>query len=507
MTTIKWSAVASGGVGSRVFEFTVTDGKEEKRVQEGPSPSLNWRPGAAGTYMVKVAVRDSLGNRVESGWSQGYEVAPPLVVETPTPDRPAPQAAGMKVVRWSTEAKGGMGPYAFEFILTDGKEEKRGRESQLSFWEWRPEKAGTYKVKAVVRDALGNRAESDWSFQYSISNKLVYTVPIAVLPLENLSGTSAPLKEIRELLVERLKKRGFSILDENILEEFMARHRMRHTGGLEKNTAKAISEEIGAGAVFITSLELYNEKNPPKIALTSRLVSTGDPVFIIWMDSVGMAGDDSPGILDLGLIEEPFVLLENALQSLTGSFAEHLTEENAGDAVEKKRKKFRPKYFYRSLEIDTRSPRTVAVLPFFNQSFRKYAGEIMKLHFVRELTKVENIEVIEPGVVRKELLNYRIIMDDGFSFSQTDVVGGVLNVDLLLAGEVLDYEDYHGPWGTPVVDFSLMLIERKSREVLWSSKSYNKGTDGVYFFDWGKERTASEMASEMARIVGEKFGH
>jgi hypothetical protein len=506
MTTIRWSAVASGGVGPRTFEFWSFDGQEEVGEQKGFSTRWDWTPNKAGTYKVKVVVLDSLGNRVESSWSQGYEVAPPLVVEAPVPDQQSPQAPRLKVIRWSAAASGGVGGHAFEFTVTDGKEENRGQESPSSIWEWRPKKVGTYRMKAVVRDALGNRAESGWSFQYSISNEMVYTVPIAVLPVENLSGSTAPLEKIRELLVERLKKRGFSILDENILEEFMARHRMRHTGGMEKNTARAFVEETGAGAVFITSLELYNDKNPPKIALTSRLVSTGDPVSIIWMDSVGMAGDDAPGILDLGLIENSLVLLGKALQSLSGSFAGYLTDETAGDSPERKRKKFRPKYSYRSPDIDMRSPRTLAVLPFFNESVRKYAGEIMKLHFVRELTKMENIEVIEPGVIRKELLNYRIIMDDGISLSQTDVVGSVLDVDLLLTGEVLDYQDYQGPSGTPVVDFSLMLIERKNREVLWASKSYNKGTDGVYFFDWGRERTASEMASEMARIVGEKFG-
>ena len=65
----------------------------------------------------------------------------------------------------------------------------------------------------------------------------------------------------------------------------------------------------------------------------------------------------------------------------------------------------------------------------------------------------------------------------------------------------MDYQDYQGGDGDPVVDFSLIVIERKRREVGWASKSYNKGTDGVWFFDLGRERTASAMASEMARIV------
>ena len=125
----------------------------------------------------------------------------------------------------------------------------------------------------------------------------------------------------------------------------------------------------------------------------------------------------------------------------------------------------------------------------------------MQLHFVREMVKVDNIEVIEPGVVRKELLDLRIIMEDGVSLAQADVVLDAVNADLLLTGNVMDYQDYKGADCDPVVDFSVAVIERKGREVRWTSKSCNRGTDGVWFFDLGRERTASAMASEMARIV------
>ena len=138
-------------------------------------------------------------------------------------------------------------------------------------------------------------------------------VRVAVLPVENLSGAAAPLKKIRESLTGELKARGFRVLDGNILEEFMAGHRMRHIGGIDGATARALMEQTGAGAVLISSLELYDGTMPPKISLTTRLVSTADPPTVLWMDSAGMAGDDSPGILDLGVIEDPNVLLKKAI--------------------------------------------------------------------------------------------------------------------------------------------------------------------------------------------------
>ena len=50
---------------------------------------------------------------------------------------------------------------------------------------------------------------------------------IAVFPVENLSGTMAPLRDIRGLCISQLKKRGFPILEEEALEMFMERNRIR----------------------------------------------------------------------------------------------------------------------------------------------------------------------------------------------------------------------------------------------------------------------------------------
>jgi TolB-like protein len=144
----------------------------------------------------------------------------------------------------------------------------------------------------------------------------------------------------------------------------------------------------------------------------------------------------------------------------------------------------------------------VAIAPFFNRSERKYAGEIMVLHFIRQLKRFDNFEVIEPAMVRQELLNSRIIMQDGISLADADALFAGLDADLLVSGRVMDYQDYQGALGKPKVDFSSMVIERKSREVVWSSDSHNEGDDGVFLFDRGRVNTAHAMASQMVQRVG-----
>jgi len=349
--------------------------------------------------------------------------------------------------------------------------------------------AGCSRIKAPVTRTTHNSPAIEDNF------------PIAVLPIYNLSATRAPLKDIRESLINRLKKMGVNIIDEEVFERVLAKHRIRYAGGIDLKEAKAFKEDAGAGAVLITSLELYNTVYPPKISLTSRLVSTDNTTSILWMKGIGLAGDDSPGVLGIGLIGNPREISEIAVNRLAASLSEYLSGRQEGTDTTRKRKKFSPKVIYRSPIIDPEKKYRVAVLPFNNVSERKYAGEIIAFQFARQLLPYGNFNVLEPGVVRQALLGLRVIMDDGLSLANADIVFSVVNADLILTGQVLDYQDYEGSTGTPKVDFSALLIERKSREVVWSSKSYNQGDDGVFFFDVGRVNTAHVMASEMASNI------
>jgi len=351
---------------------------------------------------------------------------------------------------------------------------------------------------------------------------------IAVLPVENISGTLAPLNQIRNSLINVLKHQGLRILDEDVIESFMAKHRVRYTGGLDKVTAQSFSMETEAAAVLITSLELYDEYYSPKISLFSRLASTGNNPEILWMDSIGLSGDDSPKLLGLGLISDTQILLNKAIHYLTNSLQVYLAGKKDKYDTKRKRKKiqkvviseypeisderdkveiepakskFSPKIFYRSPVIAPEIQYTVTVAPFLNRSERKNAGKIMSLHFIRNLKELDNFHVIEPGIAREEFLKWRIIMEDGISLANADIIFRMLNADLILTGSVMDYQDYKGSLGKAKVDFSTFLIERKSREVVWTSKSYNSGSDGVVFFDLGKINTAHSMASEMVKAA------
>ena len=123
--------------------------------------------------------------------------------------------------------------------------------------------------------------------------------------------------------------------------------------------------------------------------------------------------------------------------------------------------------------------------------------------FARHLSVFETFSVIDPGTVRQQLLQARIIMDGGISITDADLVASLVDADFVLAGRVHHYRDYEGSEGLTRVDFSTVLIEKASRRVVWSSHSYNDGGDGVLFFGRGRSTTAHAMASQMVRLTTE----
>lgn len=328
---------------------------------------------------------------------------------------------------------------------------------------------------------------------------------IAVMPISNLSGTPAPLQDIRRLLLESLQINGIDLLEEETLEAFITKHRLRYLGGINEGIAQDLRWETGAEAVLITGLELYSEEVPPKIALISRLISTGNSPTILWMDGVGLAGDDSVGLLELSLIKDPQILLRNAVRDLSVSLMGYLSSGEKKIESPEGGLRFWPWTYYRSRIVDQRANHKVAIIPFVDFTETPSAGEIIALHFVKQLSMLAGFSVIEPGVVRQTLLKYRIIQDDGLSDAQADILFSKLNVDLILSGKILDYQDYRGGEGIPKVNFSAMILERKSREIVWACESQHEGDDGVFFFDWGKIHTAYRLASLMVNYALSTF--
>jgi hypothetical protein len=325
---------------------------------------------------------------------------------------------------------------------------------------------------------------------------------VAVLPLHALNPGDFPARRIESLLRYELDRLGLRVVPEPALESFLRKHRIRWTGGLGRETAALFEAELGVDTVLVTSLDDYDEGPPPRIALTSRLVSTGPDPLILWMDASHRAGNQAPGFLELGLVDDPGLVAEKAVRALGDSLARHLEGRELRRPPWGTRGALGPKRESGSSEAVAGAAgdsRRVAVLPFLNESARLYAGEILTLQVVRQLAAAGTVELYEPGVVREVLLQVRLIQEDGLSLAQVDMLQALLPLDVVVTGRVAEYRDSLGEGDLPEVGFSLRVIDAATRQAVWSSVSYNRGRDGVFFFNSGRLYTAHELAFEMTR--------
>ena len=318
---------------------------------------------------------------------------------------------------------------------------------------------------------------------------------ILVLPPENLSVGPLPSREVSYRLDQMVVMAGADVIGGARLDEYLAKYRIRYTGGVDPVAAKAAREDLGADAILTTTVMLWGGA-PPQAALVVRLVSTADIPAVLWMDGYARTGDDSPGFLALQIVNDPQVLQAEAMRTLGGSLEAFLSGEVRGERCPGGGW-WRPRLAYRA-RPDQRQVASVAVLPFVNETRRRGAGEVVALEFARQFANADGFRVVEPGIVRDELLRRRIVMEDGVSLDQARVVSAALDADLVVAGYVFDFED---GGGAPNSNFTAMVIDRKTGRMIWESISHNKGSDSETLFGLRRVSTAPRLTCRMAREV------
>jgi len=319
---------------------------------------------------------------------------------------------------------------------------------------------------------------------------------VALFPVENLTGTQAPVRAILPVLEAELARRGVDVVAGERLAAFLARHRVRYTGGLDAEVARAAREELGVDAVLLTSW-LTRQEGPPRSAFSMRLVSTDPEPKVLWMGGSALSGDQSPGLFNLGLEGDPRIVQARALGAILDDLASFVWSKAPPASACNVAGWYQPRSSY-SAPIDLREPRTVLVLPFVNFVGRRGAGEVVANEFARQFLARPEFRLVEPGLVRKKLLDERVVMENGVSLDQARTVAHALQGELVLAGYVFAFDDSSG---IPQVNVTAMLIERRTGRVVWESTSYNGGDDGGTVFGLNRVRTATDLACRMMSSV------
>jgi hypothetical protein len=129
-----------------------------------------------------------------------------------------------------------------------------------------------------------------------------------------------------------------------------------------------------------------------------------------------------------------------------------------------------------------------------NETKRGEAGEVVALHFLRQLATIPGVRIVEPGLVRKQLLEFRLIMPGGVSLDQASAMLKMLRANLVVSGYVRRFDE----GGVPRIDFTTLVLDRRRESIVWESTSYGQGTDGVVLFDFGTVSAPSNLLCAMA---------
>lgn len=305
-----------------------------------------------------------------------------------------------------------------------------------------------------------------------------FKAKIALFPFENFSEDKNALTVVMPLLRDRLESRGLEVLDEDSLNRFLLKERIRSTGYISKDMARKIGEKLNVQAILVGSVNTFFPGANPRVGFSARLINSSDGT-ILWADHASATGEDFTTVLGLGRVRTIDRLTSRVTDKLLNSF--NITPH------------------YKEIESTYR----IAVMPFQNKSKIKDAGMIATYMFLVELFKNQRFEPVEYGEIRRLTVDLRVRGKGELDLKNTEAISKSLGADGILVGTVELYSEGEGTL-PPEVIISARLIDARKNRILWYDGYQYSGDDGIIMLDWGRIRSAENVAYKtVSKLVKE----
>ena len=112
---------------------------------------------------------------------------------------------------------------------------------------------------------------------------------------------------------------------------------------------------------------------------------------------------------------------------------------------------------------------------------------------MKHLVATREFRVLEPGVIRSELLRNRVVMEGGVTHEAARTALGAQNVDVVLGGSVYAFGEQ--------IEFTVLAIETWENRLVWESRSFARRAPRVTLFQRGQSVPTVAVACRMARGV------
>ncbi|MDY6842982.1 MAG: hypothetical protein SVW57_02670 [Thermodesulfobacteriota bacterium] len=151
---------------------------------------------------------------------------------------------------------------------------------------------------------------------------------VALLPLENLSGSNAPAPDIISHIGNNLEKKMITIIPHDKVEDFLIKERIRGTSFITKAISRQMGETLNVDGIILTRVDLLAFGEDPKIGIGCRMIS-GHDGDLIWANHVTLAGSDFTSWFGLGKIRSLETLTEIAVDNLLVTFPKEVEKKKS----------------------------------------------------------------------------------------------------------------------------------------------------------------------------------
>ena len=337
------------------------------------------------------------------------------------------------------------------------------------------------KSNVIAECAIGVREKHEKIARILEPIQLSQKIKIAIFPFENLTDNSDALTEIMPVLKSQLEGKGVEIVDEDTLNNFLLKERVRSTGYISKETAQKIGKELNVTGIFLGSIDSFYPEENPQVGILAHLISSLDG-SILWANHASATGDDFTTILGLGTVKTVDKLIPLVVERLLASFS---------ISPPHKEKEFTHR---------------IAVMPFQNASKHKDAGIIATYMFLVGLFQDKRFEPVEYGEIRRLIVDLRIKQKGEIDYKVLEGLLKSLDVDGILVGTVELYSEGLETSSPPVVAINARLIDVRKNKILWYDGYQLNGNEKIIVFDWGRIRSVDNVAYKVVQKLIEKMG-
>ena len=304
---------------------------------------------------------------------------------------------------------------------------------------------------------------------------------IALFPFENLTDDNNALIEIMSVLKSQLEKKGLEIVDDDNLNKFLLKERIRSTGYVSRDIAQKMEKELNVKAVLVGSITSYYPIKNPQVGILARLIDSTSGV-ILWANQASATGEDYTKILGLGTVKT----MDRLIPIVAGRLLDSFSSETPPKAKELTHR--------------------IAVMPFQNKSKHKDAGMVVTYMFLVGLFKNAGYEPVEYGDIRRLTVDFRIRHRGELDYKNIGGISEALGVDGIVVGTVELYSDGLDTSFPPAVAISARLISAHKDRILWSDSIQLNGDEDIIALDWGRIRAVDSVAYKVVKELIQKTG-